>query len=162
MSGKPAKKNVKIYTDGACSGNPGPGGWAAILIYRAHEKEITGFDADTTNNRMELTAAIRALDCLKEPCDVELYSDSAYLVDAFNKNWVYRWERAGWQVSETKGARLNADLWRELLALRRTHDVRFIKVPGHSDDVLNNRCDRLAVSEIEKNVNDMKKTQTSV
>ena len=142
------RKNVDIYTDGACSGNPGPGGWAAVMLYRGHEREISGFEDDTTNNRMELTAAIRALECLKEPCDVTLYSDSAYLVNAFNKKWIVSWEKNNWLVPNKQSPRLNADLWKSLVGLGRLHDIRFVKVPGHADNELNNRCDKLAVAEI--------------
>jgi len=145
------QKHIKLYADGACSGNPGPGGWAAILLYRGHEKEISGFEDDTTNNRMELLAAIRALENLKEPCDVNLYTDSAYLADAFQKNWVARWERQGWRLKDHGKETKNVDLWRLLIALGKTHSVQYIKVSGHSDNALNNRCDKLAVSEISKN-----------
>lgn len=150
VSKKPAGalKSVEIYTDGACSGNPGPGGWAAILLYRGHEKEISGYDADTTNNRMEMTAAIRALECLNEPCDVALYSDSSYLVDAVQKKWIERWERNGWLLSDKKSETKNADLWKEIAAFKKTHNIVFKKVAGHSDNALNNRCDRIAVAEI--------------
>ena len=144
-------KNVDIYTDGACSGNPGPGGWAAILIYLGHEKEISGFESMTTNNRMELIAAIKALECLKEPCDVTLYSDSAYLVDAIQKNWVERWEKNNWRLSKSSSEAKNADLWQTLLALKEIHNINFIKVAGHSDNVMNNRCDKLATSAIANN-----------
>ncbi|SFI84453.1 ribonuclease HI [Thermoflavimicrobium dichotomicum] len=129
-------KEVMIYTDGACSGNPGPGGWAAILIYGAHQKEISGGEKETTNNRMELTAVIEALKALKEPCRVKVYSDSAYIVNCFHQKWYEKWERTGFKKNE--------DLWRELLRLVRQHDVEFIKVKGHSDVELNNRCDELA------------------
>ncbi|MCL2058424.1 MAG: ribonuclease HI [Oscillospiraceae bacterium] len=143
-------KSVDIYTDGACSGNPGPGGWAAILIYRGHEKEIFGAEPETTNNRMELLAAIRALECLKEPCCVNLYSDSSYLVDAFLKKWVHKWMRNGWRLSNNKDMAKNADLWQALMGLAQVHDIRFIKVAGHSDNINNNRCDKLATAAIEK------------
>ena len=151
------KKSVTIYTDGACSGNPGPGGWAAILIYRGHEKVISGYEAETTNNRMEMLAAINALECLKEPCDAAVYSDSSYLVDAFTKKWYERWERNGWRLTNGKEEAKNTDLWKRLSSLAKIHSVGFVKVSGHSDDELNNRCDGLAVAEIKKN-----KTQTTV
>ncbi len=140
------RKTVTVYTDGACSGNPGPGGWGAILRYRAHEKEISGGEARTTNNRMELTAAIRALEALKEPCDVELYTDSRYLADALEKGWVYSWRANGWRKADKKPA-LNVDLWQQLLALLETHTVRLHWVQGHADNEYNNRCDKLAVAE---------------
>ena len=146
------KKAVDIYTDGACSGNPGPGGWAAVLIYRGVKKEISGFEPETTNNRMELLAVIRALECLKEPCVATVYSDSSYLVNAYQKKWIVQWEKNNWRLADNKSETKNADLWRELDALVKTHDARFIKVAGHSDNEMNNRCDELAVSEITKNI----------
>ena len=146
------RKSVEIYTDGACSGNPGPGGWAAILIYGRHKKEIAGFEIETTNNRMEMTAAIQALERLKEPCDVTLYSDSSYLVNAFQKNWVGRWQQNNWLLSDKKHETKNSDLWRILVALNQTHNIHFIKVAGHSDVALNNRCDELAVKQIHDNI----------
>ena len=151
--GNPQKerKAVDIYTDGACSGNPGPGGWAAVLIYRGVKKEISGFEPETTNNRMELLAVIRALECLKEPCDAKVYSDSSYLVNAYQKKWIVRWEKNNWRLSDNKSETKNADLWRELDSLVKIHNARFIKVAGHSDNEMNNRCDELAVSEIAKN-----------
>ena len=145
-------KPVEIYTDGACSGNPGPGGWAAILFYRGHEKSISGFEAETTNNRMELIAALRALECLKEPCDIKLYSDSAYLVGAFQKNWVERWEKNGWRLSDNKNETKNADLWQALVSYSKIHKIRFVKVAGHTDNINNNRCDKLATSAIAENM----------
>lgn len=150
MASGAARKSVNIYTDGACSGNPGPGGWAAILLYKGAQKEITGYEDDTTNNRMELTAAIRALECLKVPCDVTLYSDSAYLVDAIQKNWLNRWIKNGWRLSD-KNETKNIDLWQALRGLLDIHSVMFEKVPGHADNYYNNMCDRLAVAEIAKN-----------
>lgn len=141
---------VDIYTDGACSGNPGPGGWAAILKLGVHEKEISGFSADTTNNRMELTAAIKALQALNKPCQVNLYSDSAYLVKAFNENWIGNWQKNGWR-NATKQPVSNYELWQELLALSKIHTIKWIWVKGHSDHEYNNRCDQLAVAEIERN-----------
>ena len=145
----PRRKTVTVYTDGACSGNPGPGGWGAILRYGPHEKEISGGEAQTTNNRMELTAAIRALEALKEPCDVELYTDSRYLADALEKGWVYKWRQNGWRKPDKKPA-LNVDLWERLLALLETHEVRLHWVRGHADNACNNRCDALAVAESRK------------
>ena len=139
-------KQVTVYTDGACSGNPGPGGWGAILRYGAHEKEISGGAASTTNNRMELTAVIEALRLLKEPCLVELWSDSKYVIDALEKGWARSWQKRGWVKSDKKPA-LNPDLWEELLALTDRHTVRCHWVKGHADDPYNERCDRLAVAE---------------
>ncbi len=142
-------KKVEIFTDGACSGNPGPGGWGAILVYEAKEKEISGFEKNTTNNRMELVAAIEALKMLKEPCSVSLYSDSAYLVNAFNQNWLDRWEINGWMNSQKKPVE-NKDLWQQLIELSKMHRVTWIKVKGHSDNELNNRCDELARAAIQR------------
>ncbi len=136
-------KNITIYTDGACSGNPGPGGWAAILKYNDTVREISGAEAETTNNRMELMAAIKALSMLKVPCSVELHTDSAYLHNAFDKNWIENWIENGWQTSSKKPVE-NRDLWEQLITLTQTHKVSFNKVKGHSDDVNNNRCDKLA------------------
>jgi ribonuclease HI len=141
---------VEIYTDGACSGNPGPGGWAAILKARGVEKEISGFEQSTTNNRMELTAAIKALQCLNRPCRVRLYSDSAYLVSAFNQGWLANWQRNGWRNAAGDPVS-NPDLWQSLLTAAQGHRIEWIKVKGHADNVLNNRCDQLAVAEIRKN-----------
>lgn len=138
-------KKVLIYTDGACSGNPGPGGWGAILKYGEAEKEISGGEALTTNNRMELTAAIMALSALKEPCEVDLYSDSKYLIDSFSKGWVYSWQKSGFKK---KGKDVpNTDLWIKLLQLFNIHKVNLIWVKGHAENEYNNRCDKLAVSE---------------
>ena len=142
-------KEVTIYTDGACSGNPGPGGWGAVLMYGEHRKEISGGDAHTTNNRMELTGPIEALELLKQPCKVRLYSDSAYLVNAFNQHWITNWQRNGWQTSQKKPVE-NKELWQRLLELCRTHEVEFIKVKGHADNAENNRCDELARAAIAK------------
>ena len=142
-------KNVTIYTDGACSGNPGPGGWGTILRYGEHEKELSGGEANTTNNRMELTAVISALKLLKEPCEVELWSDSKYVVDAVSKGWVYSWQKKGWRKADNKPA-LNVDLWETLLPLLRMHDVRWHWVKGHAENEYNNRCDALAVAESRK------------
>ncbi len=138
------KKKIKIYTDGACSGNPGPGGWGAILCYNGHEKELSGGEKNTTNNRMELSGAIYALKALKEPCEVELTSDSKYLTDAILQGWVYSWRANGWKKADKKPA-LNIDLWEELLELLEIHDVKFIWVKGHAGHEYNERCDRLAV-----------------
>lgn len=136
-------KDVDIYTDGACSGNPGPGGWGAVLIYGETQKELSGFAADTTNQRMELQAAICALSALKFPCRVRLFSDSAYLINAFQKNWFQKWEGNGWRNSRGDAVE-NQDLWRQLLALRDKHQIQWVKVPGHRDNLYNNRCDELA------------------
>ena len=142
-----------MYTDGACSGNPCPVGWGAVLLYRfdgkVYEKELSGCDASTTNNRMELTGVIRALSCLREPCVVELYSDSKYVIDALSKGWVYGWQKRGWVKSDKKPA-LNADLWQELLPLIARHDVRYHWGKGHAANEKNNRCDQLAVAESKK------------
>ena len=140
-------KLVEIYTDGACSGNPGPGGWGAVLIYQDTEKELSGSEIHTTNQRMELQAAIAALTTLKYPCRVKLYSDSAYLVNAFLQNWIRNWQANGWKNSQKKPVE-NQDLWLELIALSKTHDIEWIKVAGHQDNLYNNRCDELARSAI--------------
>ena len=142
-------KEVTIYTDGACSGNPGPGGWGAILEFKGIEKEISGFEANTTNNRMELTAAVKALSLLKEDCIVKLYSDSAYLVNGFQQKWILGWQKNGWKNSKKEPV-LNSDLWKELVALDKRHRITWIKVKGHSDNVKNNRCDELATGDIKK------------
>lgn len=140
---------VIIYTDGACSGNPGPGGWAAVLSASGVSKEISGGEALTTNNRMELTAVIKALEALKRPCDVKVYSDSAYIVNAFGQDWISGWIRNGWRNS-AKAEVANKDLWQRLVELTKIHQVEFIKVKGHADNELNNRCDKLAVAESAK------------
>ena len=137
------EKHVDIYTDGACSGNPGDGGWAAILFYKKFRREASGGEHDTTNNRMELMAIIKGLKLLKEPCDVTVYSDSTYCVDAFLQGWVYSWQRNGWRTA-SKDEVKNVDLWKELLSVMRPHNVTFVKVKGHSDNEHNNRCDELA------------------
>ena len=142
-------KTVTIYTDGACSGNPGPGGWGAILSYRGKEREISGGAAETTNNRMELTAVIEALSLLKEPCAVELWSDSKYVVDALEKGWAAGWRKRGWVKADRKPA-LNPDLWERLLTLAETHVLRCHWVKGHAENEWNNRCDALAVAESRK------------
>ncbi|AHF09691.1 MULTISPECIES: ribonuclease HI [Dehalobacter] len=136
-------KSVKIYTDGACSGNPGPGGWAAILKYGEHEREISGFEGNTTNQRMELTAAVQGLAALKESCSVQVHSDSAYLINAFEQNWLSRWQKNGWQSSQKKPVE-NRDLWVSLVELTAKHDVVWVKVKGHSGHPENERCDELA------------------
>ena len=142
-------KIVTIYTDGACSGNPGPGGWGAILEWQGHEKELSGGEAQTTNNRMELTAVLTALGLLKEPCTVELYSDSKYVVDAIDKGWLYGWQKKGWIKADKKPV-LNVDLWQQLLPELKRHDVRLHWVKGHAENEKNNRCDQLAVAESKK------------
>ncbi len=141
------RKKVKIYTDGACSGNPGPGGYGAVLLFGAHRKELSGFEPDTTNNRMEIFACIAALECLREPCDVELYSDSQYVVNAMSRGWAESWKSRGWKRSGNEPA-LNPDLWDRLLSLCKTHNVTFNWVKGHADNELNNRCDELATGAI--------------
>lgn len=136
-------KKVDLYTDGACSGNPGAGGYGAILIYNGVEKEISGGEPSTTNNRMEIYAVIAGLKCLKEKCSVTVYSDSAYTVNAFNEGWIYSWLKNGWKKADGKAVQNDA-LWKELFALTRQHDVQFVKVKGHADNEYNNRCDALA------------------
>ena len=148
--GEQIMKNVEIYTDGACSGNPGPGGYGAILIYKGTEKEISGFEAETTNNRMELKAALEGLSALKEPCAINLSSDSSYLVNAFVQGWVYGWQKNGWQTSKKEDVK-NIDLWEAILEKCKIHNIKFIKVKGHADNEYNNRCDALATGEISKN-----------
>lgn len=143
------RKQIKIYTDGACSGNPGPGGYGAILMYSDNVKEISGGEKETTNNKMELMAAIVALETLKEPCDVELYSDSAYLVNAYNQHWIEGWKKKNWKNSSKQDVK-NRDLWERLEKQTAIHNVTFIKVKGHSDNEFNNRCDELAVQESKK------------
>lgn len=143
------KKQVTLYTDGACSGNPGAGGWGAILIYGEHRREFSGGEPQTTNNRMELTAVIEGLMKLKFPCRVDVYSDSAYTVNGFLQGWVYGWEKMGWKKADKKPV-LNEDLWKQLLALTREHEVTFHKVKGHADNPLNNRCDELARGAIDE------------
>ena len=142
-------KTVTIYTDGACSGNPGPGGWGAILMLGEYKKELSGGEPATTNNRMELTAVIRGLEALNQPCVVELYSDSKYVIDALDKGWAKGWQARGWIKSDKKPA-LNSDLWERLLELCRIHTVNLHWVKGHADNPFNNRCDELAVSEWQK------------
>lgn len=142
-------KKVTIYTDGACSGNPGPGGWGAVLIYGEVKKEISGAKENTTNNIMEITAVLEALKLLKEECEVEVYSDSAYVVNAFNQGWIYNWQKNNWKTA-SKDPVKNKELWEELYSLTKKHKVTFNKVKGHSTDELNNRCDYLATSAIKK------------
>lgn len=136
-------EKVIIYTDGACSGNPGPGGWGTILMHHENKKEISGGEKDTTNNVMELTAVIEGLKALKFPCEVDLYSDSAYVVNAFEKGWIYNWVKNNWKTAGKEPVK-NQELWQELYGLTKTHKVKFNKVKGHSDNEYNNRCDELA------------------
>ena len=145
----PGLTKVTIYTDGACSGNPGPGGWGAISMAGGKSREISGGEAHTTNNRMELMAVIKSLGLLTRPCEVDLYSDSAYVVNAFNQNWIEGWQKKGW-VNSAKNPVANRDLWEKLIDLCNTHKVTFIKVKGHADNEFNNRCDELAVAESAK------------
>ncbi|MCL2797638.1 MAG: ribonuclease HI [Firmicutes bacterium] len=134
---------INLYSDGACSGNPGPGGWGAILIFGNYQKEFSGATPDTTNNRMELSAVIEGLRKIKEPCEVTVYSDSAYVVNAFTQGWLQNWQKNGWRTGGKKAVQ-NTDLWRELAELVKQHRVSFVKVKGHSDNKFNNRCDELA------------------
>ena len=145
-------KQVTIYTDGACSGNPGPGGWGAILEWNGREKELSGGERETTNNRMELSGVIFALSALKEPCAVDLYTDSKYVFDAVDKGWVYTWRKNGWRKADKKPA-LNVDLWERLLPLLETHRVTWHWVKGHAENEKNNRCDALAVAQSRKFAN---------
>ena len=142
-------KTVTLYTDGACSGNPGPGGWGAILEYQGIEKEMSGGEKSTTNNRMELTAVIEGLSALKEPCIVELYSDSKYVIDGLSKGWAAGWQKNGWRKADKKPA-LNPELWEQLLRLTQQHEMRYHWVKGHAENPKNNRCDALAVAESKK------------
>ncbi len=142
-------KKVEIFTDGACKGNPGPGGWGSILRYKGVEKEISGGEADTTNNRMELTAVIKALELLKEPCEVELYTDSQYVANALTLGWAEKWKANGWMRNKKEKA-LNPELWERLLELYKTHQVEINWVKGHAGHPENERCDRLAVAAAEK------------
>ncbi|MBQ9411754.1 MAG: ribonuclease HI [Oscillospiraceae bacterium] len=142
-------KTVEIYTDGACSGNPGPGGWGAILRYNGAEKELSGGEKDTTNNRMELLAVIRALEALKEPCAVELWSDSQYVINGLDKGWAAGWKKRGWKKADKTPA-LNVDLWDRLLTLTQKHEMRYHWVKGHAENEYNNRCDALAVAARER------------
>ncbi len=143
-------KKVELYTDGACSGNPGPGGYGYVLRYKGHQKEFSGFEADTTNNRMELTAVILGLRQLKEKCDVTVYTDSAYVMNAINNKWIENWQIHQWRTSDKKPV-ANKELWEELLDELDKHKVSWVKVKGHSDNELNNLCDKLATGEIAKN-----------
>ena len=148
------KKQVILYTDGACSGNPGLGGYGGILIYGEHKREYSAAVENTTNNRMEVTAVIEGLKRLKYPCIVEVYSDSAYTVNAFENGWIYAWKKSGWKKADGKAVS-NVDLWEELYALSQTHEITFHKVAGHADNALNNRCDELArnaISELRKSL----------
>ena len=138
-------KEVIIYTDGACSGNPGPGGWGCVLLYGEHRREISGGEKNTTNNRMELTAAIKGLEALNTPCKVDLYSDSAYLVNAFELGWIRNWVRNGWKKADKKPVE-NDDLWKRILELTAVHTVIWHKVKGHASNKENNRCDELATA----------------
>lgn len=142
------KKEVILYTDGACSGNPGPGGYGAILIYKGMEKEISGGELDTTNNKMEMMAVVKGLELLKEPCQVTVYSDSAYVVNSIEKGWLYGWKKNNWIKADKKRVK-NIEIWERILALMQIHTVKFVKVKGHSDNTYNNRCDQLAVRERE-------------
>ena len=142
-------KIVTLYTDGACSGNPGPGGWGAILEYNGHELALSGGEKDTTNNRMELTAVIKGLQRLKEPCIVELYSDSKYVIDALQKGWAVGWKKRGWIKSDKKPA-LNPDLWEQLLQLTSRHELHYHWIKGHAENEKNERCDQMAVAEWKK------------
>ena len=144
------EEKVIIYTDGACSGNPGPGGWGAILMYKGVKKEISGGMKETTNNIMEVTAVIEALKCLKVESDVQVYSDSAYTVNAFNQGWIYNWMKKGWKTASGEPVK-NKELWQELYDLTKKHKVEFIKVKGHADNEFNNRCDEMARNAI-KNI----------
>lgn len=142
-------KKVDLYTDGACSGNPGVGGWGAILIYNGHEKEVSGYNKDTTNNRMEIFAVIQGLKQLNQPCEVTVYSDSAYVCNAFTEKWIDEWQANNWRT-KSKDKVKNDDLWKLLLMQMEDHNVSFVKVKGHADNVYNNRCDKLATGEISK------------
>lgn len=146
------KKNVTIYTDGACSGNPGPGGYGAILMYNGIEKEISGGEKNTTNNKMEILAVLKALELLKEPCNVTIYSDSAYVVNTIEKGWLNSWKKNNW-IKSDKNKVKNIELWEEMLKFLEIHNIKFVKVKGHADNEYNNRCDRLAVNEREKIAN---------
>lgn len=147
-------KKVDLYTDGACSGNPGKGGYGGILIYGEHTKEYSGYNPDTTNNRMEITAVIEGLKMLKEPVELNIYSDSAYVVNAFELGWLENWQSNGWRTSGKKPVQ-NLELWQELLSLLTKHTVTWHKVKGHADNEYNNRCDKLATGEIAKHITEM-------
>ena len=142
-------EEIVIYTDGACSGNPGPGGWGAVLMKGTYKKEISGGDENTTNNIMELTAVVEALKLVKFPCKIKLYSDSAYVVNAFLQGWIYNWVKKGWKTADGNPVK-NKELWEELYGFTKIHSIEFIKVKGHSDNEYNNRCDELARNAIKK------------
>lgn len=142
-------KQIELYTDGACSGNPGPGGWGCVLIYKGTEKELSGGEASTTNNRMELLAVINGLEALREPCAVTLYSDSKYVIDALKLGWAKKWRAAGWMRNKKEPAK-NPELWERLLALTEKHEMSYVWVKGHAENEYNNRCDKLAVAESKK------------
>lgn len=142
-------KKVELYTDGACSGNPGKGGWGAVLIYKGIQKQFSGYEEQTTNNRMEITAVVKGLQLLKESCQVTVFSDSAYVCNAFLQNWIDNWQANGWKTANKKPIS-NKDLWLELVDLCKQHQVEFVKVKGHADNQLNNLCDKLATGEIAK------------
>lgn len=144
-----AMKKVKIYTDGACSYNPGPGGWGAILMFKNKKKEISGGAEHTTNNKMEITAVLEALYQLKEKCKVELYSDSAYVINAFQQDWISKWQARNWKNSKGEPV-VNREMWEKLIELNQYHKITWIKVKGHSDNEFNNRCDELARMEVDK------------
>ena len=144
-------KQVELYCDGACSGNPGPGGWGVILIYKGYEKVMSGYEELTTNNRMELCAAINGLKALKEPCEVSLFTDSSYVYNAFSQRWIYAWVKKGWIKADKQPVK-NIELWEELLSLTKFHTVTWNKVKGHADNVYNNRCDKLAVEEYKRRI----------
>ncbi len=144
MSASSSKDEVIIYTDGACSGNPGPGGWGALLMWKGKKRELTGAEPDSTNNRMEMRAVIEALKALKRPCHVKIHSDSALIVNAFKQGWIENWKKRGWKKANKKPVE-NQDLWKEMLEAMDDHKVSWIKVKGHADNELNNRVDRLAV-----------------
>lgn len=143
------RKEVKLYTDGACSGNPGPGGYGAILIYKGVEKEISGGELNTTNNKMEIMAVLKGLEMIKEPCNVTVYSDSAYVVNSVQMGWLESWRKNNWKKADKSKVK-NIDLWEKLLEFMQIHNIKFVKVKGHSDNEYNNRCDKLAVAEREK------------
>lgn len=140
-------KHVTLYTDGACSYNPGPGGWACVLDYKGNKKEISGFAEETTNNRMELTAVMQGLLALKERCGVSVYTDSSYIHNAFDKGWIINWQNNGWRKADKKPVE-NQDLWKQILNLSKDHKIKWFKVKGHADDEMNNRCDMLAREQI--------------
>lgn len=139
-------KEVSIYTDGACSGNPGPGGWCAILIYKKHEKEVFGGEKEATNNQMELKAVVEGLKMLKEKCRVSLYSDSSYVINPFIQEWIEKWVEKGWRKADKNPVK-NLELWKELYSLSKKHDINWIKIKGHAENELNNRCDEIAVEQ---------------